>query len=151
VHNGTHADAPFHFEKNGTTIDRLPLETFIGRALVIDLAPIFSTEAKRREISIADLEPFATELNDASRLLLKTSDGRDTAIFPTCIPVLAPDVPVWLKASGVILIGVDLPSVDTIDSTFPIVTLWSERASRLSKISTSPGSKPADITSRRYR
>jgi len=107
VHNGTHADAPFHFEKNGISIDRLPLETFIGRALVIDLAPIFSAEAKPREISIADLDPFATELNEAPRLLLKTSEGRDTAIFPTYIPVLARDVPVWLKASGVILIAVD--------------------------------------------
>ena len=75
VHNGTHADAPFHFEKDGTTIDCLPLKTFIGRALVIDLALIFSTEAKPREISIADLEPFARDLTEAPRLLLKTGGG----------------------------------------------------------------------------
>jgi arylformamidase len=116
VHNGTHADAPFHFEKGGTTIDCLPLETFIGRALVIDLASIFSTETKPREISIPGLEPFARDLTEAPRLLLKTGGWRDPAVFPTCIPVLARDVPVWLKARGVILIGMDLPSVDTIDS-----------------------------------
>ena len=30
AHNGTHVDAPFHFIRDGKTIDQLPLETFIG-------------------------------------------------------------------------------------------------------------------------
>lgn len=30
AHNGTHVDAPFHFIKDGKTIDQLPLESFIG-------------------------------------------------------------------------------------------------------------------------
>ena len=34
VHSGTHIDAPFHFVEQGTTIDQLPLERFIGPALV---------------------------------------------------------------------------------------------------------------------
>jgi arylformamidase len=116
VHNGTHADAPFHFEKDGTTIDRLPLESFIGPALVIDLSPIFSGEAEPREISVEDLELGTRSLAEAPRLLLKTGRWPDSAIFPTSIPVLAQEVPAWLKARGVILLGVDLPSVDAIDS-----------------------------------
>ena len=47
VHNGTHADAPFHFEKDGTTIDCLPLETFVRRALVIDLPQYFPLRPSR--------------------------------------------------------------------------------------------------------
>ncbi len=30
AHNGTHVDAPYHFIEDGKTIDRLPLETFVG-------------------------------------------------------------------------------------------------------------------------
>lgn len=37
VHTGTHIDAPFHFSNDGTTVENLSLEPFIGRAQVIDL------------------------------------------------------------------------------------------------------------------
>ena len=30
AHNGTHADAPFHFIDGGMTIDRIPLDVFVG-------------------------------------------------------------------------------------------------------------------------
>ena len=30
AHNGTHVDAPFHFIRDGKTIDRVPLESFVG-------------------------------------------------------------------------------------------------------------------------
>ena len=36
-HGGTHFDAPIHFDKNGTTSDRVPVEQFIGPAVVIDV------------------------------------------------------------------------------------------------------------------
>ena len=34
LHNGTHVDAPFHFLRDGKTIDQLPLGKFIGPAWV---------------------------------------------------------------------------------------------------------------------
>lgn len=36
LHTGTHIDSPKHFIKDGKTIDQLPLELFIGKALVKD-------------------------------------------------------------------------------------------------------------------
>jgi kynurenine formamidase len=36
-HGGTHLDAPIHFAKNGLTADRIPVEQFIGPAVVIDV------------------------------------------------------------------------------------------------------------------
>ena len=36
AHNGTHIDAPFHFLKDGKTVDALPLETFVGMAYVAE-------------------------------------------------------------------------------------------------------------------
>ncbi len=34
AHNGTHIDAPFHFLKDGKTVDELRLESFVGLAYV---------------------------------------------------------------------------------------------------------------------
>src|SRR5216110_3923981 len=42
AHNGTHADAPFHFDEKGAASDSVPLENYIGLAVVIDLAGKFS-------------------------------------------------------------------------------------------------------------
>ena len=35
AHNGTHVDAPYHFIKDGKTVDEIPLTTWIGRATVV--------------------------------------------------------------------------------------------------------------------
>ncbi|MBQ8960255.1 MAG: cyclase family protein [Ruminococcus sp.] len=34
AHNGTHVDAPYHFISGGKTIDRVPLEAFVGECFV---------------------------------------------------------------------------------------------------------------------
>lgn len=36
AHNGTHIDAPFHFVKDGKTIDEICLESFVGAAYVAE-------------------------------------------------------------------------------------------------------------------
>ena len=37
VHTGTHVDAPYHFLNNGTMIDAIPIETFVGPCFVVEL------------------------------------------------------------------------------------------------------------------
>lgn len=34
AHNGTHIDAPFHFLKDGKTVERIPLTAFVGDCFV---------------------------------------------------------------------------------------------------------------------
>lgn len=34
AHNGTHVDAPYHFYKDGKTIDQIKLESFVGKCFV---------------------------------------------------------------------------------------------------------------------
>jgi arylformamidase len=36
AHNGTHIDAPFHFIKDGKTVDAMDLESFVGMAYVAE-------------------------------------------------------------------------------------------------------------------
>ena len=116
MHNGTHADARFHFETNGESIEKAPLDLYLGRATVVDLSQSFSRLKEKHLITLDDLRPDAEEIAATSRLLLKTGRWSDSTAFPMKIPVLAADVPVWLQKNGVKLLGVDLPSVDDIDS-----------------------------------
>jgi arylformamidase len=116
VHNGTHADARFHFDTNGESIEKAPLEIYLGRATVVDLAQVFLDSKEKRLITIEDLRPSAEQIAATSRLLVKTGRWSDSTVFPDKISVIAADVPAWLQKNGVRLLGVDLPSVDEIDS-----------------------------------
>ena len=44
AHNGTHIDAPFHFIKDGKTVDSVSLNTFIGMAYVEEYNGIVSAD-----------------------------------------------------------------------------------------------------------
>ncbi len=105
-HTGTHIDAPYHYDDAGKTVGQLPLETYVGQAAVLHVEgkhPITREDIPARWLS-------------APRLLLRTGGWEDDTRFPERIPVIAPDVPAWLRTHGVVLLGVDLPSVDPLDS-----------------------------------
>ncbi|MCH7321836.1 arylformamidase [Solibacillus sp. MA9] len=106
LHTGTHADAPFHFDNNGPTIDQLDVNTFIGDCLVIDCRP-------HSIISAAFLQ--AIDFQGVQRILLKTVD-RISDCFPQHIPIIDAEVAALLKERGVFLLGVDNPSVDSLTS-----------------------------------
>jgi arylformamidase len=107
IHSGTHADAPYHYNESGATIDAVPPEIFIGPARVF-AAP--NRQIITRQV-FAGLNGRATP-----RVLIRTNACDDKSVFPPSIPTLAPDVPGWLGEQGVRLIGVDVPSVDQVDS-----------------------------------
>ncbi|PYL25668.1 MAG: arylformamidase [Verrucomicrobia bacterium] len=116
VHNGTHADARFHFDTNGESIETAPLEIYLGRAVVVNLAEAFLQSKEKHLITIEDVQPHAEEIAETSRLLVRTGRWSDSTVFPNQIPVIAAGVPSWLQKNGVKLLGLDLPSVDEIDS-----------------------------------
>ncbi|GAB4454345.1 MAG: arylformamidase [Armatimonadaceae bacterium] len=107
THTGTHVDAPLHFLPNAGTIGSLPLPPFLGPAVVADVRG-------KSVISIADLADY--DFQATPRLLLRSDFWEDRSRFPEAIPTLAPEVPSWLSAQGVCLVGVDVPSVDPLDS-----------------------------------
>jgi arylformamidase len=112
IHTGTHLDAPCHYTEGGAAIDALPLSLFIGPARVFRAQGF---DPITREV-FSGLDAFATP-----RVLLRTNHCDDKTVFPARIPTLSPDVPGWLGEQGVKLIGLDLPSVDQVDSkTLPI-------------------------------
>lgn len=115
THNGSHADAPLHYLTEGTPINELPLDLFMGPAVLVDVSQA-GWIIGREHLAHAEKD-FAR----APRLVLKTGGWPDSTHFPEQIPTLAPDVPAWLGAAGIRLIALDVPSVDAIDSkTLPV-------------------------------
>lgn len=113
LHNGSHADARFHFEQDGWTIDQAKLESYLGPAIVADLSHKYRGDSMP-QITSDDLAQWRGELPNAPRLLLKTNVWTDSRAFPKEIPTIARDVPAWLEECGVKLLGFDVPSVDEI-------------------------------------
>jgi arylformamidase len=103
-HAGTHVDAPFHFEPEGATVERLSLDVLIGRARVVDVGAVDA-------IDRADLESRSVV---EPRVLLKTRmSGRlQEGPFPRDFVHLTPAAAELLVARGVRLVGIDSPSVD---------------------------------------
>lgn len=109
-HTGTHVDAPYHFVRQGTTVDKLPLEVLIGPAMVVDLDRV-----ENSEIDVFDLASVHFP-RDTTRILLKTRnsflwEGVQTE-FERDYVHLSRKAAEWLVKRGIRLVGVDYLSVE---------------------------------------
>ncbi|MBC8103250.1 MAG: arylformamidase [Cytophagales bacterium] len=112
VHTGTHADAPFHFSDSAASIEALSLEPYLGPALVVPAI---------RQDPIGPETFVGLDLSRTPRVLIKTGAWTDHRVFPQAVPTLTHAAVTLLAERGAILVGVDVPSVDEIDSkTLPI-------------------------------
>jgi len=74
THNGTHIDAPFHFIKDGKTVDSVSLDTFIGMAYVAEYNGIVSAD-DATEI----LEKAKKQNSEAAKRILIKGDAEVSA------------------------------------------------------------------------
>lgn len=106
---GTHVDAPYHFLDDGPRIDEVPLEYFLGPAVVADVRG----KPPHGRIEWADLQPCAHLLAPGRILLLRTGWdehwGTD-AYFDH--PYLTGDAAARVVAAGVRTVGLDALSLD---------------------------------------
>jgi len=105
THAGTHADAPRHIADDGSPVDDLPLSSFVGPAEVVD-------------VTGADcIRPEHVKKADVPRVLFRTSvSSLPDSEWPEDFPVLDPETVQALAKQNAVLIGVDTPSVDPVDS-----------------------------------
>jgi arylformamidase len=108
-HAGTHADTPLHVTRDAAGSESLSLEPFRGPAVVVDVSGV------ENQIEIADLDS-RTGTSIVTRLLLKTGRSIATGAFPARWPQLSVECASELTRRGVLLVGMDCPSVDDIDS-----------------------------------
>ena len=124
AHNGTHIDAPFHFIKDGKTVDQVSLEAFVGMAYVAEhngivtaddaaailaKAKIHNPEAAKRILLKGDVEVSleAAEVFAASGLYLLGNEPQ--TVGPDNAPMA---VHLALLGAGVVLLeGIRLAEV----------------------------------------
>ena len=105
VHTGTHMDAPKHFIKDGKSIDKLPFDTSIGPARVIEI---------KDKVSIKPEELKQHNIKRGERILFKTVNSPrcwQTDDFVNDFVYITRDAAQFLVDAGVILVGVDYLSV----------------------------------------
>ena len=107
-HVGTHADAPLHVSEGAPASDELPLEPFLGIAVLLDVS-----DASPGPLALSADDP---RLTGCVRLLLRTGRSIASGRFPEDWPVLPAATVAALATRGMRLLGVDAPSVDQRDS-----------------------------------
>lgn len=128
-HGGTHVDAPIHFAEGKLTTDRIPLQSLIGPAVVVDIAAQAAASADYR-LTVADLEAWerAHERLAAGTIVLVrtgwsarwpdraqylgTARVGPEAVAELHFPGIDSAAARWLVARGARAVGIDTPSLD---------------------------------------
>ena len=112
-HAGTHVDAPFHFLPDGAGIDALPLERFMGPALV------YHVDADRY---VTEEHVKAIPLDGATRVLFKTRNSQllKQREFEPNFVAFTVGAARALVSRGVQLVGLDYLSVAHADEQVPV-------------------------------
>jgi kynurenine formamidase len=111
THTGTHVDVPFHFDDEGATIDRVPLDAFAGPALFIDLRDALEPA---EEIGPQHLEPRLDLLRQGDFAILVTGWGERRGVTEEFLkqwPYLGGEGARLLVERGVAGVGIDALSI----------------------------------------
>lgn len=105
VHVGAHADAPSHYVAGGQSIEARDLARYYGECEVIRV------DVGRGE-RILPSHLAGVPGPRAPRVLLRTGTFPDPDRFDEDFAALSPELVEVLAAEGVVLVGIDTPSVD---------------------------------------
>lgn len=113
-HAGTHMDAPYHFEVNYGTIDKIPAERFFTMCHVINLTGI----QPKTEIKISDLGDVQNILQKGEGLIFKTGWSKfvNEPKYRDKLPGISKELAEWCVEKEVATIGVEPPSVVDINN-----------------------------------
>ena len=107
-HGGTHIDAPIHFAKDGQTVDQIPLQHLVGKAIKIDVSD--------KALNNPDYLVSIQDILDWEKKEQQQIPGG--GIKDLHFPGLDPDAAAWLVENRDIhAVGIDTPSIDYGQST----------------------------------
>jgi len=107
VHIGAHCDAPNHYHPGGAAIDARPLHYYLGECEVMRVA------LARGERILP--EHLGGRVPRAPRVLFHTGSFPDPEAWNGDFVSLSAPLVEWLAERGVVLVGIDTPSVDLAD------------------------------------
>lgn len=103
-HCGTHIDAPAHFVKNGKTIDKIELNNFLGKGILIDV--------RKKKIDLNCLKGIKITPKSVVLFLTGQSDKRHAQYYSGA-QFMSEEVAKKLAAHKVKAVGIDSFSPDT--------------------------------------
>jgi len=108
-HTGTHVDAQKHFIASGNSIDREPLDKFIGEAITLNISNINIGDG----VGGSGLENYSKVIKNNDILLLYTgvSEVKNDTIR-TNFTYLEPSAPNWIVDHEIKCVGIDTLSVE---------------------------------------
>ena len=109
VHVGAHADGPSHYHGDGKAIALVNLEAYWGKCIVVKLAIL------RNQLILPEHCREAVE-SGVKRVLFCTNTYPDPRVFNRDFAAFSPEALDFLGSRGVLLVGIDTPSVDLFDS-----------------------------------
>jgi arylformamidase len=108
VHVGAHADAPSHYVADGESIAERRLDLYLGRCAVLSVDVARGHRILPRHLGGRSI--------DAPRVLFRTGTFADPRAWNEDFASLSPELVDALHARGVVLVGIDTPSVDPFHS-----------------------------------
>jgi kynurenine formamidase len=108
-HIGTHIDAPLHLVAGGKSIGELPLESFYGTAVVLDIP-----KGPNGGVSAADLESATPRIETGDIVVIASgwSHKLTDSDYASHHPYLTNEGAAWLVAKRIRMVGMDVQSVD---------------------------------------
>jgi kynurenine formamidase len=113
-HAGTHIDSPVHFNPDGTSIDRMPLDNMIGSAVMQD----FSNRKSGETVTIQDvkekLDHFGIHPKGLKYVLFRTGAAElyHTDRYLSHYLEIHADTVEWMLDQGILVFGVDANTCD---------------------------------------
>jgi len=113
-HAGTHMDAPFHFGVSEQTIDKIPVEHFIGQAWVVDARNVPAGEL----ITVEQLGRIRDGFVPGDSLLVHTGWSRFVGKpeYRDSLPRIGEELAGWCASREVRMLGVEPPSVADVNN-----------------------------------
>jgi len=98
THVGTHVEAPAHFYPDGKDVTELPLETFFGRAVLLDVGDA----SKAQAIDGAYLDEHLGELIQAGDIVVCRNSDQEAESPPS----FTPEAALWLRDHEIKMLGI---------------------------------------------
>jgi len=111
-HSGTHIDAPFHFIKNGLTIDKIPLGRLVTDAILCKIKKGPNEAITKQDI--VEFENKHGKLQPNSTLIFATGWHKNLLkkYYFTKNPGISVSAARYLVKKKISLVGIDSPSID---------------------------------------
>ena len=121
---GSHVDAPYHFRNQGSTVDKVDLNNFMGNGLIIDV----SYKKNKEEITLEEIIAYEDQIADVDIVLFQTNwyKKAGTEEFYDH-PFLSKEGGEYLLSKRVMTVGIDTINLDNTGGTeFPIHDMYAD-------------------------